>query len=171
MTTKEYNKNTLEAVTQGQVGGKPASIFDPFRLAKTTLFCMILYINNSFCNDFINELHSGIDEFNKNPIINIKYSRAKPETAREAEARYEKEKDEIKDLALNKAEIRDQRYWVNGGWICKTNNYKQAKKQSDLVDSDGDGYDDYTEFKHGTSPNDPSIFPAIREGNNKRVFK
>ena len=171
MANKFYNKNTLEAVTQGKVNGDPARSLHPFRLAKTILFFILLYVNNVFCNDIMNEFHSSIDQFNKNGIIHIKYSRQAPETAKEAEVRYEREQDEIRDVAMNKAEIRDQRYWVNGGWICKTNNYKPAKTQSDLVDSDGDGYDDYTEFQHGTSPNDPNIFPAIREGNNKIIFK
>ena len=45
------------------------------------------------------------------------------------------------------------------------------KNENELKDSDNDGYDDYTEFIHGTSPHDDKVFPAIRNGNNKIIFK
>ena len=170
MTTKEYNKNTLEAVTQGQVDGEPARSLYPLRLAKTIIFAILIHINNSYSQEFLDVLGQAVQVFNATKIID-NYNNAGYESASEAEARHEREQEEIKDMALNKSEIRDQRYWVDGRWICKTNNYKPARTADELVDSDNDGYDDYTEFKHGTSPNDPSIFPAIREGNNKRVFK
>jgi hypothetical protein len=169
VANKHYNKNTLEAVTQGQVSGEPASMLDPFRLAKTTIFAILICINNSFCDEVIDELHSAIDAFNKNPIISIPYSRAKPETAKEAEARCERENDEMRDVALNKAEVKDQRYWVNGEWV--STKYKPAYSASDLKDSDNDGYDDYTEFVNGTDPNNNRSFPIIRNGNNKKIFK
>jgi len=169
VANKPYNKNTLEAVTQGRVGGEPASMLDPFRLAKTTIFTILICINNSFCDDVIDELHLAIDAFNKNPIITIQYSRAKPETAKEAEARQDNEQNEMRDVALNKAEVRDGRYWVNGEWV--STKYKPAYSASDLRDSDNDGYDDYTEFKNGTDPKNNQSFPIIRNGNNKKVFK
>jgi len=171
MINKEYSKNTLEAVTQGQVGGKPARSLDPFRLAKTTLFITILLVNNTFADDFINEIHAGIDKFNENKIVIIEYSRAKPETAEEAEVRFNREQDEARDVALNKAEIKEKRYWVNGGWYSPNNQYKQATSEKELKDSDNDGYDDYTEFKNGTSPKDPKIFPALRDGKNKVTIR
>jgi hypothetical protein len=169
MINKHYNNNTLEAVTQGKVCGEPARSLNPFRLAKTTIFVILICVNNSFCDEVIDELHSAIDSFNKNPIISIPYSRAKPESAIEAEARCEKEKDEIRDVALNKSEIRDQRYWVNGEWV--STKYKPAYNANELRDSDNDGYDDYTEFKNGTDPKNDQSFPMIRDGNNKKIFK
>lgn len=45
MGNKHYNKDILEAVTQGLVGGEPARSLDPFRLAKTTLFLILLSLN------------------------------------------------------------------------------------------------------------------------------
>lgn len=48
MTTKEYNKNTLEAVTQGQVDGEPARSLYPLRLAKTILLLLALTVNIGF---------------------------------------------------------------------------------------------------------------------------
>lgn len=45
MGNKDYNKDILEAVTQGEVGGEPARSLDPFRLAKTTLFLILLSLN------------------------------------------------------------------------------------------------------------------------------
>ena len=45
------------------------------------------------------------------------------------------------------------------------------KSEKELKDSDNDGYDDYTEFKNGTSPKDPKIFPALRDGKNKVTIR
>lgn len=45
MGNKHYNYNSLEAVTQGLVGGEPARSLNPFRLAKTTLFFILLSAN------------------------------------------------------------------------------------------------------------------------------
>jgi hypothetical protein len=169
MVNKPYNKNTLEAVTQGGFSGEPARSLDPLQLAKTTLFVTILLVNNTFADDFINEIHSGIDKFNENKIVIIEYSRAKPETAEEAEARSNREQDEARDVALNKAEVRDGRYWVDGKWV--STKYTKPNTAEDLKDSDNDGYDDYTEFKNGTNPKDPKIFPAIRDGRNKVTIR
>lgn len=171
MRNKLYNKDILEAVTQGEVSGEPARSLDPFRLVKTTLFISLMLLNNSYSQEFLDALNQAVGSFNKATRIIDNYHKSGYESADEAEARYQREIEDHKAVALNKAEIRDQRYWVDKRWICKTNNYTPAKSTSDLVDSDGDGYDDYTEFKHGTSPNNPDIFPAIRDGNNKKVFK
>jgi len=167
----KYNKDILEAVTQGKVCGEPSRSYDPFRLVKTTLFITILLANNTFANDFIDEIHSSIDSFNQNNIVIIEYSREKPETGIEAEVRRNREEDEARDVALNKAEIKEKRYWVNGGWHSPNNQYKQATSEKELKDSDNDGYDDYTEFKNGTSPKDPKIFPALRDGRNKVTIR
>jgi len=95
----------------------------------------------------------------------------KPEKPKDVQARWDREESEERDVALNKAEVREGRYWVDGKWVATKNNYKPAKNENELKDSDNDGYDDYTEFKHGTSPHDAKLFPAIRDGNNKVVFQ
>ena len=190
MINNKYNKNSLEAVTQGKVCGEPVRSLDLFHLAKTTLFVILCVVNNSFCDDFEDTLTSLIKEFND--ILPIKLQLDKSwETAEEAELRCYKEKYEAEDVELNKAEIRDGRYWINGGWIIRKNSqyervaggwiyketdnikkdYVPARKEEDLVDSDNDGYDDYTEYKHGTNPQDPREIPAIRKGNNPVTFK
>jgi hypothetical protein len=48
MINNNYNKNSLEAVTQGKVGGEPARSLYPLRLAKTILLFFILTTNISF---------------------------------------------------------------------------------------------------------------------------
>lgn len=124
---------------------------------------------NSYANDFINEIHAGFDKFNENPIIKIDYTKQAPESQYEAEARVQSEAEDRKAVALNKAEIKDGRYWVNNQWV--SNKYKPAKNENELKDSDLDGYDDYTEFINGTDPNNNKSFPIIRNGNNKKIFK
>jgi len=166
MVNNSYNKNSLEAVTQGS---NRLVVLLRDTLCKTTLF--LLLTNNTFAQDFFDEFKAGIDQFNQNNVVHIDYSNEKIETAEEAEARCEREKTEIRDVQLNKAEIREGRYWVDGRWVCPSKTYEPAKSEKELKDSDGDGYDDYTEFKNGTSPNDARLFPAVREGNNKVIFK
>lgn len=169
MFYSKYYKVVLEAVTQGsKVGSYPNRAF--LCSIKTTLILSLLIINNSFSDDFINEIHSAFSEFNKNKVVVIEYNSKKPESAEEAEVRVERERDYARDVALNKAEVREQRYWVNGGWYSP-NNPQTATNEAELKDSDNDGYDDYTEFVHGTSPHDNTLFPAIRNGNNKIIFK
>lgn len=50
MGNKLYNKDILEAVTQGEVSGKPARNLDPFHLAKTTLLLLLL-VSNSYAQE------------------------------------------------------------------------------------------------------------------------
>ena len=171
MLNNSYNKNTLEAVTQGsKVGGCPSKFLS---LLKTTLFTIVVYLNNSYSEDKeMEQVFAGFDKINtNNSFIKISYYKDAPETADEASSRVEKEKRDMDDVRLNKQEVRDGRYWVDGRWVCNKEKYIVATSQDELKDSDNDGYDDYTEFVHGTSPHDSSIFPAIRNGNNKIIFK
>jgi len=157
-----YNKNVLEAVTQGsKVGGYPSKILS---LLKTTLFLFILSANILLSDDFIQMVFDGCDVSFKRS-----YDNSKPETAYDSDIRATKERTEANDVALNKAEVKDQRYWVNGEWV--SNKYKVATTKNELKDSDNDGYDDYFEFKNGTNPNNPKSFPAVIDGNNKKIFK
>lgn len=171
MLNNSYNKNTLEAVTQGsKVGGCPSKFLS---LLKTTLFTIVVYLNNSYSEDKeMEQVFAGFDKINtNNSFIKISYYKDAPETADEASSRVEKQKRDMDDVKLNKQEVRDGRYWVDGRWVCNKEKYIVATSQDELKDSDNDGYDDYTEFVHGTSPHDSSIFPAIRNGNNKIIFK
>ncbi len=164
MLNNNYNKDTLEAVTQGsKVGGYPSKILS---LLKTTLFLFIISINISLSDDFVQMVFDGYSM-----SFRTSYENSKPQTAYESEIRIEKQKVEANDVYLNKCEVRDGRYWVDGRWICTKQNYQIAKNENELKDSDNDGYDDYTEFIHGTSPHDDKVFPAIRNGNNKIIFK
>jgi len=171
MLNNSYNKNTLEAVTQGsKVGGYPSKFLS---LLKTTLFIIAVSLNNSYSEDKVMEqVFAGFDKINNsNSFIKISYYKDAPETADEASSRVEKQKRDMDDVRLNKQEVRDGRYWVDGRWVCNKEKYIVATSQDELKDSDNDGYDDYTEFVHGTSPHDNTIFPAIRKGNNKIIFK
>ena len=160
-----YNNNTLEAVTQGsEVSGNPSKILS---LLKTTLF--IILSNNTFADDFLNKAFDEIDGFNNNSFIKINYNRNAPETSEEASIRLQREQSEINDVKLNKAEIADRRYYVDKRWV--STKYTKPNTAEDLKDSDNDGYDDYFEFKNGTNPKDLSSFPAVRNGNNKIIFK
>lgn len=162
MLNNRYNKNTLEAVTQGsEVGGHPSKILS---LLKTTIFLYIISINISLSDDFVQMAFDGYSV-----SFRTSYENSKPETAYESEIRIQKQKIEANDVALNKAEVRDGRYWMDGKWV--SNKYKSAISKEELKDTDNDGYDDYFEFKNGTNPKDARSFPAIINGNNKKIFK
>jgi len=114
-----YNKNTLEAVTQGSVvGGYPSKILS---LLKTTLFIIVVSVNNNYSQDNVMEqIFAGFDKINNNnDIIKISYYKDAPETADEASLRVEKETRDMDDVRLNKAEVRNGKYWVDKRWICK----------------------------------------------------
>jgi len=118
MLNNSYNKYTLEAVTQGSmVGGNPSKILS---LLKTTLFIMVVFINNTYSEDKVMEqIFSGFDKINDNSFIKISYHKDSPETADEATLRVEREKRDMDDVRLNKAEVRSGKYWVNKGWLYK----------------------------------------------------
>jgi hypothetical protein len=161
MINNSYNKNSLEAVTQGS---NRLVVILRDTLCKTTLF--LLLTNNTFAQSFIDEIKTGIDHINE---YNVNYKNQRIESGEEASLRAEKEKTEMDDVKLNKAEVADSRYYVNKQWV--STKYTKPFRVEDLKDSDGDGYDDYTEFINGTNPKDANSFPAIRNGNNKKIFK
>jgi hypothetical protein len=157
-----YYKNTLEAVTQGsKVGGYPSKILS---LLKTTLFSLVISTNVLLSDDFVQMAFDGCSV-----SFRTSYENSKPETAYQSEIRAEKQRTEANDVALNKAEVRDGRYWMDGKWV--SNKYKLAISKEELKDTDNDGYDDYFEFKNGTNPKDARSFPAVINGNNKKIFK
>ena len=174
MLNNSYNKNSLEAVTQGsKVSGCPYRVY--FCSVKTTLLLLLVLANVSLADEVENEFSSFVNSFNE--VSPIKLRPEKFESAIEAEARVLKQAEEAKDVALNKAEVREHRYWIDGRWVCTDTNqpdakvYAPAQTESEIVDSDNDGYDDYTEHKHGTDPEDATRTPAVRKGNNSVTFK
>lgn len=152
-----------------KVCGNPVILFDPFQITKTTLLFIVLS-SNIFAQDLsmaeldlINQEISILKEFARIRVLE------QTETREEAEARWLKEESERNDISLNKAEIKNGKYWINGAWYYK-NTPQKPRNIEDLKDSDNDGYDDYTEYKHGTDWNDSRKFPIIRYGNNKKTF-
>jgi hypothetical protein len=169
MIYSQYHTIVLEAVTQGsKVCGYPSRVL--VRSAKTILFITLIALSNSFADDLVAEVSMIVNKFNGESPINVTLSRGY-ENAKDSEIRIKREQEEAMDVALNKAETRDGRYWVDGRWVCPSKTYELAETKNDLKDSDNDGYDDYTEFVNGTNPKDNKSFPAMRNGNNKRIFK
>jgi len=77
------------------------------------------------------------------------------------------------DLDLEAA-LREKGYfWVNGRWIKKGEPVVPARSPGELRDSDGDGFDDFTEIKFHTDPLKPESTPASyfrAKGSNQVVF-
>ena len=51
-------------------------------------------------------------------------------------------------------------FWVNGQWLKKGEPILPARHAGELKDSDGDGFDDFTEIKFHTDPFKPESTPA-----------
>jgi hypothetical protein len=131
MINNNYNKNSLEAVTQGSgVGGYPCRVL--FLPMKTTLFLLLVLLNITFAEDLACDVKMIVNKFNEEPpteisittlnqTSNLKSRSQGFESATEAEIRVLKQIEEAKDVALNKAEIREGRYWVDGRWVIRKN--------------------------------------------------
>ena len=64
-------------------------------------------------------------------------------------------------------------FWVNGGWVKKGQPVVPASHAGELKDSDGDGFDDFTEIKFHTDPFKAESTPAAyfdAKGSNRVVF-
>ena len=89
------------------------------------------------------------------------------------EAQEERKKVARSDLDLE-ASMREKGYfWVNGGWIKKGEPVVPARSAGELKDSDGDGFDDFTEIKFHTDPFKPESTPVSyfqAKGSNRVVF-
>ena len=69
MLNNRYNKNTLEAVTQGsKVGGYPSRFLS---LLKTTLFTIVVFINNVYSEE--------VKFYGITDIDNVTYSKCETE--------------------------------------------------------------------------------------------
>ena len=89
------------------------------------------------------------------------------------EAQDDRKKAARADLDLETS-MRDKGYfWVNGGWVKKGEPVLPARSAGELKDSDGDGFDDFTEIKFHTDPFKPESTPASyfqAKGSNRVVF-
>ena len=89
------------------------------------------------------------------------------------EAQGERKKTASSDLDLEKSMLSNGYYWVNGHWVKKGQPILPARSATDLIDSDGDGYDDFTEIKFHTDPFKPESTPEAYfrfKGSNQVVF-
>ena len=89
------------------------------------------------------------------------------------DAQEDRKKTARSDLDLE-ASMRKQGYfWVNGRWIKKGQPVLPARHAGELKDSDGDGFDDFTEIKFHTDPFKPESTPASyfrAKGSNQVTF-
>jgi len=90
-----------------------------------------------------------------------------------AEAWGDKQKAARSDLDLE-ASMRQRGYfWVNGQWMKKGQPVLPARSAGELKDSDGDGFDDFTEVKFHTDPFDARYSPETyfrAKGSNRVIF-
>ena len=112
------------------------------------------------------------NEFNQNGVVMIEPSPGL-ETAASKEARLEREKEEAKDVKLNRSLVRQEIYWLEGRWVRKGEALEEPRSLSDLIDSDHDGFDDFTEIKFHCDPTNPDSNPAHYfevKGSNRVIF-
>lgn len=90
-----------------------------------------------------------------------------------AEAWGERQKAARSDLDLEGAMLAKGYYWVNGQWMKKGQAVLPARNIGELKDSDGDGFDDFTEVKFHTDPWDALNSPEAyfrAKGSNRVIF-
>jgi len=89
------------------------------------------------------------------------------------EAQEERKKAARADLDLESLMREKGYFWVNGGWVKKGEPILPARNEGELKDSDGDGFDDFTEIKFHTDPFKAESTPASyfnSKGSNRVVF-
>ena len=89
------------------------------------------------------------------------------------DAQEERKKAAKSDLDLETSMREKGYFWVNGGWVKKGETVVPARHFGELKDSDGDGFDDFTEIKFHTDPFKPESTPAAyfqAKGSNRVVF-
>ena len=89
------------------------------------------------------------------------------------EAQDERKKAARADLDLETSMREKGYFWVNGGWVKKGEPVLPARSAGDLKDSDGDGFDDFTEIKFHTDPFKAESTPASyfrAKGSNQVTF-
>ena len=90
-----------------------------------------------------------------------------------AEAQGERKKAARAELDLETSMREKGYFWVNGQWMKKGEPVVPARSAGELKDSDGDGFDDFTEIKFHTDLFKPESTPASyfqAKGSNRVVF-
>ena len=112
------------------------------------------------------------NEFNQNGVLMVEPSPGL-ETPDSKAARLKREKEEAKGVALNRYLVRQEIYWLEGRWVRKGEALEVPRSLSDLIDSDHDGFDDFTEIKFHCDPTNPDSNPAHYfevKGSNRVIF-
>ena len=112
------------------------------------------------------------DEVNRSEVIFVAPSDG-IESPEATVIRRERVFDEAKDVALNRRLVEQKIYWVGGQWVRQGQVLGPAQTEGELMDSDGDGFDDFTEVKYHTDPMDDESTPAHyfeAKGKNRIVF-
>ena len=112
------------------------------------------------------------NEFNQNGVVMVEPSPGL-ETPESKAARLEREKEEAKDAKLNRSLVRQEIYWLEGRWVRKGEALEAPRSLGELIDSDHDGFDDFTEIKFHCDPTNPDSNPAHYfdvKGSNRVIF-
>ena len=105
------------------------------------------------------EVSTVWNEFNQNGVVMIEPSPGL-ETPASKEARLEREKEMAKDAKLNRSLVRQEIYWLEGRWVKKGEALEAPRSLGELIDSDHDGFDDFTEIKFHCDPTNPDSNPS-----------
>jgi len=118
------------------------------------------------------EVSTVWNEFNQNGVVMVEPSPGL-ETPKSKAARLEREKEEAKDAKLNRSLVRQEIYWLEGRWVRKGEALEAPRSLGELIDSDHDGFDDFTEVKFHCDPTNPDSNPAHYfevKGSNRVIF-
>ena len=118
------------------------------------------------------EVSTVWNEFNQNGVMMIEPSPGL-ETPASKEARLEREKEMAKDAKLNRSLVRQEIYWLEGRWVKKGEALEAPRSLGELIDSDHDGFDDFTEIKFHCDPTNPDSNPSHYfevKGSNRVIF-
>jgi len=99
------------------------------------------------------------DEVNRSEVIFVAPSDG-IESPEATAFRRERVFDEAKDVTLNRYFVEQKKYWVGRQWVRQGQVLGPAQTEGELMDSDGDGFDDFTEVKYHTDPMDHQSNPA-----------
>ncbi len=112
------------------------------------------------------------DEVNRSEVIFVAPSDG-IESPEAAAIRRERVFDEARDVALNRRFVAQKIYWVSGQWVRQGQVLGPAHTEGELMDSDGDGFDDFTEIRFHTDPMDEESTPSKyfeAKGKNRVIF-
>ena len=118
------------------------------------------------------EVSTVWNEFNQNGVVMIEPSPGL-ETPASKDARLEREKEMAKDAKLNRSLVRQEIYWLEGRWMKKGEALEAPRSLGELIDSDHDGFDDFTEIKFHCDPTNPDSNPSHYfevKGSNRVIF-